>query len=123
MKKLIALGVIIVFTLTFNLKLSEARPKMQTIQYAVNLNWCGHIKRKCKAGKQALEVVRCETGSTFNVWAGFPRKEYWGLFQMGASERKIYGHGWNPWVQAKSAHRYWKIAGWSPWPYCGRLYY
>lgn len=104
--------------------MGHARPKIQTIKYAINLNWCGHVKKTCVTGRQALEVVKCETGQTFDIWAGFPRNEYWGLFQMGSSERKKYGHGWNAWEQAKAAHKYWKVAkSWRPWPYCGRNYY
>jgi len=116
-RKLIALGVIVISILTFSVKPSEARPKIQTINYAINLNWCGHVKRYCKAGRQALEVARCETGNTFDIWAGYGKHQYLGLWQMGNYERRRFGHGWNAWEQAKAAHKYYVVSGkdWSPW--------
>lgn len=66
-------------------------------------------------GSQAVRVASCETGGTFDVWA--KNGQYLGLFQMGSSERARYGHGWNPWVQARAARRYFLASGrdWSPW--------
>lgn len=91
------------------------RPKIQTVKYAINLNWCGKIKKSCYAGRQAFAVASCETGGTFDIWAS--NGQYKGLFQMGASERRKYGHGWNAWVQARAAHKYYVESGrdWSPW--------
>lgn len=96
---------------------AQARPHMQTVKYAINLNWCGKVKRSCAAGREALSVARCETGGTFNIWAGRHKHQYWGLFQMGSSERARYGHGWNAWDQARAAHKYYVASGrdWSPW--------
>jgi hypothetical protein len=93
----------------------QARPKMQTVTYAINLHWCGHIKRSCYSGRQALAIAACETGRTFDIWAS--NGQYKGLFQMGSSERRIFGHGWNAWDQARAAHRYYVRSGkdWSPW--------
>lgn len=64
---------------------------------------------------QAIRVAYCETGGTFNIYAR--NGQYLGLFQMGASERRLYGHGWNVWDQARSAYRYFVASGrdWSPW--------
>ncbi len=92
---------------------ASARPKMQTINYAINLNWCGHIKKFCAEGREAYRVAACETGNTFNIWA--TNGQYKGLWQMGSSERRRFGHAWNAWEQAKAAHKYYKIAGWRPW--------
>lgn len=70
---------------------------------------------------QAMSVVRCETGGTFDVWAGYRHHQYWGLFQMGPGERARFGHGWNPWAQARAAKRYFDYEvsigrwGWDPW--------
>lgn len=107
-------------TLLFSLSLitsntAQARPRIQTIKYAINLNWCGKVKRSCAAGGEAFRVAACETGNTFNIWAS--NGQYKGLWQMGSSERRIYGHGWNPWDQAKAAHKYYVRSGrdWSPW--------
>ena len=90
------------------------RPKMQTVKYAINLNWCGHVKRTCESGRQAYRVAGCETGNTYNIYAS--NGQYKGIFQMGSSERARFGHGWNAWEQAKAAHKYYKVAdGWGPW--------
>jgi len=94
---------------------SQTRPKMLTIKYAINLNWCGNIRKSCRAGHQAYEVAGCETGNTYDIWAS--NGQYKGLWQMGAHERKLFGHGWNAWDQAKAAHKYYIASGrdWSPW--------
>jgi hypothetical protein len=66
-------------------------------------------------GPGAVEVSRCETGGTFYV--GAKNGQYLGLFQMGSSERAIYGHGSDALSQARAAHRYFVASGrdWSPW--------
>ncbi len=66
-----------------------------------------------KYGYQAVRVAKCESGLT--VWAR--NGQYQGLFQMGSHERRTYGHGWNPWAQARAAYRYFVASGrdWSPW--------
>jgi hypothetical protein len=63
--------------------------------------------------QQALAVARCESG--LSVWA--QNGQYLGLFQMGSSERSLYGHGATPYAQAIAAHRYFLASGrdWSPW--------
>jgi len=63
--------------------------------------------------QQAVAVARCESG--LSVWA--QNGQYLGLFQMGSSERSIYGHGSTPLAQAIAAHRYFVASGhdWSPW--------
>lgn len=62
-----------------------------------------------------MSVVHCETGGTYSVWA--TNGQYRGLFQMGSWERARYGHGNNPWAQARAASRYFFASGadWSPW--------
>jgi hypothetical protein len=64
-------------------------------------------------GEQAVRVSRCESGLTIGAHNG----QYLGLFQMGSWERSTYGHGWNPWAQARAAWRYFVASGkdWSPW--------
>ena len=73
---------------------------------------CKVFKNYCK---QALRVSWCE--SRWEIWAGYKKHQYWGLFQMGTSERARYGHGWNAWAQARAAWRYFVASGkdWSPW--------
>jgi len=115
MKKLLATIAILVSSLGLTVKPAEARPKLQTIKYAINLNWCGSVKKSCEYGRQAYRVAGCETGNTYDIWAS--NGQYKGLWQMGSSERRIFGHGWNAWDQAKAAHKYWVRSGkdWSPW--------
>lgn len=40
---------------------------------------------------------------------------YKGTFQMGCSERALYGNGSDLVSQAYAAHRYYLISGWGPW--------
>lgn len=63
--------------------------------------------------EEALAVSRCESGFQTDAQNG----QYLGLFQMGSSERRIFGHGSSPAVQVAAAHRYFVASGrdWSPW--------
>ncbi len=63
----------------------------------------------------AWRVSLCEAGSPMPS----PRAhngQYLGLFQMGSSERHLYGHGASPLSQAQAAFRY-SSGGrnWGPW--------
>ena len=62
---------------------------------------------------QALSVSWCESRHSTTAQNG----QYLGLFQMGSSERALYGHGSTPREQAEAAHRYFVSSGrdWSPW--------
>lgn len=62
---------------------------------------------------QALSVSWCESRYSTTAQNG----QYLGLFQMGWSERQLYGHGSTPRQQALAAHRYFVVSGrdWSPW--------
>lgn len=62
---------------------------------------------------QALRVARCESGLRIDARNG----EYLGLFQMGADERRLFGHGSTAGAQARAAHRYFVASGrgWGPW--------
>lgn len=62
---------------------------------------------------QALRVARCESGYSVNAQNG----QYLGLFQMGTSERRLFGHGASALEQAQAAYRYFVRSGrdWSPW--------
>jgi hypothetical protein len=62
---------------------------------------------------QAIRVARCESHLDVNAQNG----QYLGLFQMGSSERRRFGHGRTAYQQAKAAHRYFVLSGrdWSPW--------
>ena len=63
--------------------------------------------------KQALQVARCESGYRTTAQNG----QYRGLFQMGSSERQLFGHGGSALQQARAAYRYFVRSGrdWSPW--------
>ena len=62
---------------------------------------------------EALRVARCE--SRLRLVRG--TASTCGLFQMGSSERRRFGHGRTAFQQAKAAHRYFVLSGrdWSPW--------
>lgn len=62
---------------------------------------------------QALAVSQCESGLRTDAQNG----QYLGLFQMGASERHLFGHGPSAAEQVTAAHRYFVASGrdWSPW--------
>jgi hypothetical protein len=62
---------------------------------------------------QALAVASCESGH--RTWA--QNGQYLGMFQMGSSERALYGHGSTPLAQARAAWKYFVRSGrdWSPW--------
>jgi hypothetical protein len=63
--------------------------------------------------REALAVSRCESGLQTSAQNG----QYLGLFQMGSSARRLYGHGPTALAQAQAAHRYFVAAGhdWGPW--------
>jgi hypothetical protein len=71
---------------------------------------CGVFGRYCR---QALSVAWCESRLSTNARNG----QYLGLFQMGSSERRLFGHGGTAHKQAVAAHRYFVRSGrdWSPW--------
>lgn len=62
---------------------------------------------------QAIGVARCESHLTTTAANG----QYLGLFQMGSSERRLYGHSSTALGQSTSAYRYFVASGrdWSPW--------
>lgn len=62
---------------------------------------------------QALRVAWCESRLNTEARNG----QYRGLFQMGAWERRRYGHGSTAREQARAARRYFIASGrdWSPW--------
>jgi len=63
--------------------------------------------------QQALAVSRCESGLRTDAQNG----QYLGLFQMGSSERRLFGHGNSAAEQARAAHKYFVASGrdWGPW--------
>lgn len=63
--------------------------------------------------RDAIAVAHCESRLTTTARNG----QYLGLFQMGSTARRTYGHGTSPYAQAKAAHAYFVASGrdWSPW--------
>ena len=63
--------------------------------------------------REALHVSWCESRFRLNATNG----QYRGLFQLGAPERQIYGHGPTALQQSNAASRYFRASGkdWSPW--------
>ncbi len=62
---------------------------------------------------RTVAVAWCESGLTTTAQNG----QYLGLFQMGSSERRLFGHGQTARAQAAAAHEYFVHSGrdWSPW--------
>jgi len=71
---------------------------------------CNVFREHCN---QALQIAWCESRLDTNARNG----QYLGLFQMGAHERRLFGHGETALEQARAAHRYFVLSGrdWSPW--------
>jgi hypothetical protein len=71
---------------------------------------CGVFGQYCE---QAMAVAWCESRLSPAARNG----QYLGLFQMGSSERRLFGHGESAYEQAEAAHRYFVYSGrdWSPW--------
>lgn len=71
---------------------------------------CHVFERHCE---QAVAVAWCESRLQTTAQNG----QYRGLFQMGSSERRLFGHGRTARQQAVAAHKYFVDSGrdWSPW--------
>jgi hypothetical protein len=82
-----------------------------TVRAAIRFAFPGYAEDKAAA------VAHCE--SRYNIYAVSSSGTYKGLYQMGPEERERYGFAWNKWTQARGALRYWRRAGWQPWPTCG----
>lgn len=95
------------------------KPGTHNAIHAIQTAFCGKANRSCVAGNEAIRVAICESGSYWD--RGIPHMarngQYRGMMQMGASERELFGHGPDPWSQARAAHRYYVSSGrdWSPW--------
>lgn len=82
-------------------RLNAARPRAAI---------CGVFGQYCE---QAIAVAWCESRLSTAARNG----QHLGLFQMGSSERRLFGHGESAYEQAEAAHRYFRYSGrdWSPW--------
>lgn len=99
---LVALVIASAFAVVTAADAREARP--------VPLVVCDVFGRYCD---QALAVSWCESRWHTDARNG----QYLGLFQMGAWERRQYGHGPDAVSQARAAWRYFNATGrtWRPW--------
>ncbi len=95
------------------------KPGRHNAEHAINKAWCGSNNRICVHGEEAKVVARCEASDYYWWFLNRPTSarngQFLGMFQMGSSERARYGHGSDPWSQARAAHRYWLVSGWGPW--------
>jgi hypothetical protein len=71
---------------------------------------CAVFKRYCT---QAVDVAWCES----RLHTGAQNGQYLGLFQMGYTARRLFGHGPTALAQSIAAHRYFEYSGrnWGPW--------
>jgi len=100
--KLIIASICVLMTLLLP---DVSNANIATTKKAIIWAFCGHSYKPCWLGREAIKVSDCETGGTFSIWAGVGKHDYWGLFQMGSSERETWGYGNDPWEQARSAYR------------------
>lgn len=101
------------------------KPGVHNAIHAIQQVWCGKANRQCQDGNEAISVAECEAAQYWD--AGIPHKAVGpkdelgyrrlSMFQMGTRERRRYGHGPDPWSQARAAFRYYVESGrdWSPW--------
>jgi len=109
MKKILALTIIAMTTTTSTAAARTPRPHTEARRAYAICQTFG--PRYCH---QALRVARCES----NLDPKAKNGQYLGVFQMGAHERRTYGHHHsNTWKQAQAAKRYWIATGktWGPW--------
>lgn len=121
--------ILIALLIVLMLMASDAKahyvPGRHNAIHAIQLAWCGKANRECWQGNQAIEVAKCEAAQYWSLnipaQARGPYDEFGNrrlsMFQMGTRERRLYGHGPDPWSQAFAAYRYYVSSGrdWSPW--------
>lgn len=117
MKKVLLAAVLVVLIFSTNAQ-AHWQPGTHNATHAIMDAFCGK-KDLCRAGLEAVLVAKCEAAWYWDE--GRPQEarngQYLGMFQMGKRERKLYGHGPDPWSQAIAAYRYYVFSGrdWSPW--------
>jgi hypothetical protein len=86
----------------------QAMRKLQSAPPKVAI--CAIFKHYCA---QAVDVAWCESRLSTRAENG----QYLGLFQMGYTARRLFGHGASALAQSVAAHRYFVHSGrdWSPW--------
>lgn len=91
-------------------KVLRQREARRRAAMSPRLEICDVFGRYCE---QAVAVAWCESRLQTTAQNG----QYLGLFQMGSSERRLFGHGRTAQQQASAAHKYFVDSGqdWSPW--------
>jgi len=112
---LIILGILAVVTQD-----ADAAPQRGTVAYCMAHSATQLVERSCvvrvvfgRNGRKAVQVFTCESGLNPHAKRG----QYLGIAQMGAGERRKYGHGRTVLAQAKSAKKYFDESGWAPWDF------
>lgn len=117
-RRLLLLAVLLTFAAPATAE-AHFEPGRHNAVHAIQLVWCGKSNVSCPDSRAAVVVAKCEASSYYwwklnrPTWAR--NGQYRGMFQMGESERARFGHGPDPWSQARAAHAYWSISGWYPW--------
>lgn len=106
MKRIVAIMCIAVSVAVTSAGATPAHENVAANKVAI----CQVFNRHCG---EALRVSWCE--SRWHTWAR--NGQYLGLFQMGSSERRIYGHSSTALGQARSAYAYFRASRytWRPW--------
>jgi hypothetical protein len=88
----------------------HARQMRALLKASPKIAICAVFKRYCA---QAVDVAWCESRLHTSAQNG----QYLGLFQMGYTARRLFGHGRTALAQSVAAHRYFVSSGrdWSPW--------
>jgi hypothetical protein len=105
MKKLIC-----IIMLALAIPVARAEARLTPAQVA---NRSAIIKVWGRAGRASigLKIAWCES----HWYTTAKNGSHLGLFQMGASERRKFGHGPSPFTQARAALSYYWVSGLSPW--------
>lgn len=114
-------SIAIVFGLTISNAVANAAPPpvRGTVEYC-QANAAGIAERACivrvifapvNQSRRAVRVAWCESRLDPRARNG----THLGIFQLGAPERRRYGHGRTVAKQAWAARRLWHDRGWQPW--------
>lgn len=116
--RIVVLAVVVVVVLAVGRAEAHRPPSLSqhTPVWKVNRLICAYWGRsQCR---KAQAVAQCESTYRTPRWhTGVHARngQYLGLFQMGANERRTYGHGPTAREQVRAAYRYYKGSGWRPW--------
>ena len=115
----LALTLIILVAIAVATAKGSIRERKAQVVHALTQHWPARYRR------EALHVIACETGHTYDPHAVGAGGLYYGLFQQGRWQRQTYGFGWTIRAQVRSGWRAFRANGfcwtcWDQWPTCGR---